>query len=184
MRRKPFEFVIIIIIIIINFLTARVVGAPQMILQPVFSIFSLFSTALWDLANFRPVHSLMLSSSASLVFFPRSLCLASQGAHLHMAGMLWPTFLTSLLTLVYSVLVTVSVFMALSTVFVSINSPDNSPLSHCSSGLFFSALLVHSTTYLFTIVRRSSCGPFACWILAQTSSLVTWSLYEMCSILQ
>ena len=30
----------------------------------------------------------------------------------------------------YSVLVSVSVFMALSTVFYSINSPDNSPLSH------------------------------------------------------
>ena len=28
-----------------------------------------------------------------------------------------------------------------------------------------------------------SCGPVACWILARTSSLVTWSLYEMCSIL-
>ena len=55
-------FFIIIIIIIINPLTARVVWAPQMILQPVFSIFSLFSTALWDLPNSRPVHSLMLSS--------------------------------------------------------------------------------------------------------------------------
>ena len=43
-------------------LSARVVGAPQMISQPVFSIFSLFSTALWDLPNSRPVHSLMLSS--------------------------------------------------------------------------------------------------------------------------
>ena len=52
----------IIIVIIFNPLTARVVGAPQMILQSVFSIFSLFSTALWDLANSRPVHSLMLSS--------------------------------------------------------------------------------------------------------------------------
>ena len=30
---------------------------------------------------------------------------------------------------------------------------------------------------LFTIVRRSSCGPIACWILARTSSLVAWSLY-------
>ena len=30
----------------------------------------------------------------------------------------------------YSVLVSVSVFMALSTVFHTINSPDNSPLSH------------------------------------------------------
>ena len=36
------KFIVIwlIIIIIINFLTARVVGAPQIILQPVFSIFS------------------------------------------------------------------------------------------------------------------------------------------------
>ena len=30
---------VVIIIIIINLLTARIVGAPQMILQPVFSIF-------------------------------------------------------------------------------------------------------------------------------------------------
>ena len=44
-------------------LTTRVVGAPQMILQPVSSIFPLFSTALWDLANSRPVHSLMLSTN-------------------------------------------------------------------------------------------------------------------------
>ena len=52
----------IITIIIINPLTARVVGAPQMILQPVLLNFSLFSTALWDSLNSRPVHSLMLSS--------------------------------------------------------------------------------------------------------------------------
>ena len=44
--------------------------------------FLLFSTALWDLANSRPVHSLMLSSHLflnlpiCLVFFPLSLCLA------------------------------------------------------------------------------------------------------------
>ena len=36
----------------------------------------------------------------------------------------------SLLTAFYSVLVSVSVFLALSTVFHSINSPNNSPLSH------------------------------------------------------
>ena len=36
----------------------------------------------------------------------------------------------SLPTPFYSVLVSVSVFIALSTVFASINSPDNSPLSH------------------------------------------------------
>ena len=43
--------------------------------------------------------------------------------------------------------------------------------------------------YLFgprfcTMVRRSSCFPNAGWILAQTSSLVTWPLNEMRSILQ
>ena len=49
------------LIIIIHPLTARVAGAPQMISQPVSSI-SLFSTALWDLANSRSVHSMILSS--------------------------------------------------------------------------------------------------------------------------
>ena len=34
------------------------------------------------------------------------------------------------------------------------------------------------------MVRRSSCGSVVCWILAQTSLLVTRSLYEMCSILR
>ena len=69
----------IFIIIIIYPLTAKVVGAPQMISQPGSSIFSLLSTALWDLANSRLVRSLMLSSTSSsvcLVFFPLSLCLA------------------------------------------------------------------------------------------------------------
>ena len=37
----------------------------------------------------------------------------------------------SLPTPVYSVLVSISVCKALSTVFHSINSPDNSPFSHC-----------------------------------------------------
>ena len=39
--------------------------------------FPLFSTALWDLANSRPVHSLMLSSHLflCLVFIPLLLCL-------------------------------------------------------------------------------------------------------------
>ena len=54
----------------------------------------------------------------------------------------------------YSVLVSISVFMALSTVFHFINSPNNSPLSHSSSGLL-SALLVLSTTYLFMKVSFS-----------------------------
>ena len=37
----------------------------------------------------------------------------------------------------------------------------------------------HCSLRLFTMVGRSSCGPIACWALAQTSLLVTWSLYEM-----
>ena len=43
----------------------------------------------------------------------------------------------SLLTPFYSVLVFVSVFMALSTVFHSINSPDNSLLSHSVLPILF-----------------------------------------------
>ena len=39
--------------------------------QPVSYIFALFSTALWDMANSRPVHSLMLSSH--LFFYMPSL---------------------------------------------------------------------------------------------------------------
>ena len=36
---------------------------------------------------------------------------------------------------------------------------------------------------LFTMIR-SPWGPIPCWILARTSSLVTWSLYKMRSILR
>ena len=96
-------------------LTARITGAPQLSSQPVPSFFSV-STALWDSANSRPVHSLMLSS---YLFFclpcllPLSLCLDERKT--------WP---------------------------------------------------YHFSLRLFTMVRRSSCGPIVCWILARTSSLV------------
>ena len=53
----------------------------------------------------------------------------------------------SLPTPFHSVLVSVSVFMALSTVFHFINSPNSSPFSDCSSGLI-SALLALSTICL------------------------------------
>ena len=48
----------------------------------------------------------------------------------------------------FSVLVSISVFMALSTVFYSITSHDNCVFSLCSSGLI-SVLLALSTIYLF-----------------------------------
>ena len=99
-------------------------------------LFSPFSTALWDLAKSRPVHSLMLSAHLFLCL-PRLL----------------PPF-------------TVPCKMVLA-------KPDERETwpYHCS-------------LRLFPMVRRSSCGPIACWILARTSSLVTWSLYEMHSILR
>ena len=64
------------------------------------------------------------------------------------------------------------------------------PLSLCLARWFWPDLMNgkhdHTTCSLrlFTMVRRSSCGPVACWILTRTSSLVTWSLYERCSILR
>ena len=84
--------------------------------------FFLFSTALWDSANSRSVHSLMLSSHLFL-------CL--------------PCLLSPF---------TVPCKMVLA-------RPDEQETwpYHCSLHLF--------------MVVRSSCGPIACWILAQTSWL-------------
>ena len=60
----------------------------------------------------------------------------------------------SLPTPFYSVLVSVSVSMALSAVFHLINSPDNSAFSLCSSGLI-STLLILSTMCLCLKVSLS-----------------------------
>ena len=98
--------------------------------------FSQFSTALWDLTNSRPVHSLMLSSHLFL-YLPCPL----------------PPF-------------TVPCKMVLA-------RPDK-----------WETWPYHCSLRLFTMATGSSCGPITCWILARTSSLVTWSLYEMCSILR
>ena len=64
---------------------------------------------------------------------PFPVVLVSPWAHLHVVGTL--RFMSdinqpSLPTPFYSVLVSISVCMALSTVFHSINPPDNSPFSH------------------------------------------------------
>ena len=90
--------------------------------------FSLFSAAHCDLANSRPVHSLMLSSHLFL-------CLPCR----------LPPF-------------TVPCKMVLA-------RPDEQETHpyRCSLHLF--------------MMVRSSCGPIACWILARTCWLVTWSLY-------
>ena len=68
----------IIIIIIIYPLTMRVVGAPQMILQPVSSIFpcSPLPSGTWQTPGLSiPWCCLPTSSTICLVFFPLSLCL-------------------------------------------------------------------------------------------------------------
>ena len=115
-------------IIIINPLTARIAGAPQMILQLVYSIFP--CSPLPSGTCRTPGLSILLcclptSSSDSV---PCKMVLAR---------------------------------------------PDERE-----------TLPYHCSLRLFTIVTRSSCGPIACWIFARTSSLVIWSLYEMCSILR
>ena len=83
-------------LIIIYPLTVRVVGAPQMILQPVLSIFPCFplpSGTSWTPGQSIPWCCLPTSSSVCLVFFPLSLCLARwfwpdlmNGRHDHTAG--------------------------------------------------------------------------------------------------
>ena len=90
--------------------------------------FPLFSTAFWDLANSRPLHSLLLSS---LLFL----------------------YLPCLLHL----------FTVPCKVVLARPAERETCPYHCS-------------LRLFTIVRRSSCGPIACWILAWTSWLVTCDL--------
>ena len=62
---------------------------------------------------------------------------------------------SSLPTPFNSVLVSVFVFMALSTVFHSINSPDNSPFSDSVLPVLSLVLLVLSTIYLFMKVSLS-----------------------------
>ena len=103
--------------------------------QSVFLRFSLCSTALWDLAISRPVHSLMLSSH---LFFCQP-CLL-------------PPFIIPFKMV--------------------LGRPDERKT--CP---------YHFSLHLFTMVRVCSSGPIAFWILAQFSSLVTRSLYEMRSVI-
>ena len=76
----------------------------------------------------------------------------SPRTHLYVVGMLrFMSYINqpSLPTAFYSVLVSLSVFMVLSTVFHSIKTPDNSPLSYSVLLVLSLALLVPSTIRLF-----------------------------------
>ena len=60
----------------------------------------------------------------------------------------------SLPTPFYAVLVSASVFMALSTVFYSINSPDNSPLSHSVLPVLFLPYWSFQLYYLYESIPQ------------------------------
>ena len=78
-RKKASQWCMCIIVIIINSLTSRVVRAPHIILQPVFSIFPcspLPSGTCRTPGLSIPWCCLPISSSVCLVFFPLSVCLA------------------------------------------------------------------------------------------------------------
>ena len=115
--------------------TAKVVEAPQMILQPVFSIFPVLHCPL-GLAELKAC------PFPNVVFPPLPLSALS----------------SSPFTVPYKMILA---------------RPEERE-----------TWPYHPSLRLFTIVRRFSCGLIACWILAWTSSLVTLSLYEMCSILR
>ena len=123
-----------IIITIINPLTARVVGVPQIILQPVFSI-----------------------------FFPILYCLLGLG---ELQACPFPD---------------VHLLLCLPCLFPPFTVPCKVVLARPDERETWP---YHCSLRLFTIVRWFSCGPIARWILVRASLLVTWSLYEMCSILR
>ena len=96
----------------------------------------------------------LLNLKEAAIFIP----LTSLLAYLHMLGMLQimsDIKQPRLPTPFYSVLVSVSVLMTLSTVSHSINSPDNSPFSDSVLPIFISASLVLSTVYMFMKVSFS-----------------------------
>ena len=91
-------------------------------------MFKVLGSEIVSILTFHSLHALFTDCSRTL----HVLSNGSQRAHLNVMGMLW--FMSdinqpSLPAPFYSVLVSISVFMVLSTVFHSINSPDNSPLS-------------------------------------------------------
>ena len=86
----------------------------------------------WYSVSYEPFYAFCLFIRFLVLFSFLSSFLSSPLAHPHGVGML--QFMSnmnqpSLPTPFYSVLVSISLFMALSTVFHSINSPDNSPFS-------------------------------------------------------
>ena len=88
--------IIIIIVVIINALTVRVVGVPQMILQPVFSIFPcspLPSGTCRTQGLSIPLRCLPTSSFVRLVFF--TLCLVFFPLSLCLARRFWPDLMNS-----------------------------------------------------------------------------------------
>ena len=114
------------------------------------SLQTLFFSARAGARAHTHTHTHTPTITLSLSQFPR--------AHLHVVGML--QFMSDinqpgLPTPFCSVLVSVSVFMTLSAVFHSINSPDNSPLSHSVLPVSFLPYWPFLTVYLFTKISLS-----------------------------
>ena len=112
----------------------------------------------------------------------------SPRAYLHVVGMLWKDInQLSLPTPFYSVLAYTSDFMALSTVFHSINSPDNSLLSH--SVLPVLSLPYWSFQLYIYLLKTVSLSPvlFCCdhqsistRLVQCTESMLAWVVNEVC----
>ena len=81
----------------------------------------------------------------------------------------------------YSILVSISVFMALSTVFHSINNPDDSPLSHSVLPILF---LPHNWSFQLLISRKNLLRPLynPLWLTGLKFQL-TNQLPSQCSLM-
>ena len=157
--------------------------------------FSLSSTAFWDLANSRPVHSLMLSSHLFLCLscllppftVPCKVVLTRPDERetclYHCSLRLYTMVRRS------SVLSSPPFCCALQNGFDKTLWTRGSlghhrwlcnqfPPFSLSSTALWDTCPYHCSLRLFTVVSRSSCGPIARWILAaRTSSMVTLSSY-------
>ena len=111
----------------------------------------------WLHDTYLPFKSLSSSSTCPLCMVPRELTFTWWGCY----GLCLRHNPTELAHSFYSVLVSVSVFMVLSTVFHSINSPDNSPLSHSVLPVLF---LPYWSIRLYIYISLGKSPPAPLWL--------------------
>ena len=81
----------------------------------------------------------------------------------------------------HSVLVSISAFMALSTVFHSINSPDNSPLSHSVLLILLCLMVLFNYVSLYESLPQPSFNPLWLTRLKAPTNLLTKSRFPIVS---